>query len=98
MYYYGFGIERITGIHEEEIDELGCKYTISKKQFLSMLSDTKDHRPYQPLDVRANVIFSPTEHYFIDRSGTVHARDREFTIDKKIFAQALKQQGECRPK
>jgi hypothetical protein len=98
VYYYDFGIQRITGIHEEEIDGLGCKFAISKKQFIAMLSETKDHRSYQPLDVRANVIFSTTEHYFIDRAGTVHGHDREFIIDKKMFALAIKQRGECRPK
>lgn len=89
VYYYGFGIQRITGIHEDEIESLGCKYTISTQSFLSLLSSATTDRSYNSLDVRAEVIFAPSKIYFIDRFGMVRMNDQKFSISKQAFAKLL---------
>ena len=95
IYYYGFEIERFTGIHEEEIEELGCLYTASEdkiKQSLSLLDgDTAEYRSF---DVRAQIQMDGMT-YFVDRSGTVRQEDRFFVMDKAIFVDALELVKPC---
>lgn len=95
VYYYGFEIERITGIHEEEIQELGCRYSSSEEQIGAALAqlDGAD-TGYDPLDVRARIEMAGKT-YFVDRDGIVREGDRYFELDKDSFVRALTLIGDC---
>jgi hypothetical protein len=45
-YYFGFEIERITGIHEDGIDKNGCEYLIDENIFSSMLEPLANNISY----------------------------------------------------
>jgi hypothetical protein len=97
VYYFDFAIERITGIHEDGIAQEGCKYSINQRDFLSILSPTAETKRYQPLDVRAVVIFETHMHFYIDRNGNVRQGQRHYNMDKSEFAKLLKgSAGKCR--
>jgi hypothetical protein len=93
VHYYDFGIQRITGLHEDEIDSRGCAYAISVEAFLRLLSNNNLGK-YNPLDVRGHVVFATGESYYIDRSGRVRFGDKQFVIDKRAFSKLLKSTGE----
>lgn len=58
VYYIGFEVELITGIPEHQMEEYGCLYKISRKDFeKSLLTNEKITRDlqYNKLDVRAKL-------------------------------------------
>ena len=95
VYYYGFEIERITGIHEEEIQEIGCEYFANEESITDTISplDVTDVR-YDPLDVRARFEFRE-EIYFVDRDGIVRQGTHYFRLDKENFVRALTLTRDC---
>ena len=98
VHYYDFGIQRITGLRESEIDSYGCAYTLPSKVFSRLVSNSGSGK-YNPLDVRGHVVFATGESYYIDRSGRVRFGDKQFVIDKKAFSRLLEPVGEpCKPK
>ena len=96
VYYYGFEIERITGIHEEEIQDIGCHYSSNEEQIGAALErlDMVDSG-YDPLDVRARVEMA-SKTYFIDRDGVVRQGDQYFKLDKESFVRALTLVDDCK--
>jgi hypothetical protein len=81
VYYFGFEIERITGIHEHEMDQHGCSYTISKEGFVALLKSADDLSfRYERRNVRAHVSFGAGEQYFVDREGIVRYGDQYFVL------------------
>jgi len=92
VYYYGFEIERITGIPEAQIAELGCAYEIDKESFLKMLKQPRGRPPfgYDSSDVRAKISFSKQEIYFVEYQGVVRGSENARLIDKSEFVSALK--------
>jgi hypothetical protein len=96
VYFYGFDVERITGIHEDEIKSLGCPYVIDRDVFLREINPNTSGLKYRGLDVRALVIFSQKESYFIDRQGVVSLNGREFLVDKNKFIKTIEQAGSCK--
>lgn len=95
VYFYGFRVERITGIHEGEIEKLGCLYSIRKRSFLKSVIPGAPSGHYQPRDVRAKVIFGPHDIYFVDRFGNGRHGAEEFVVDRKMFAASLSQTKPC---
>lgn len=85
VYYFGFEIQRIAGIPEQQIEEYGCRYVTSKSKFLKLLSisHSQNDLHYEKLDIRAKVIFLAGASYYIDRDGIVRSGDQYFVIDKK---------------
>jgi len=95
IYYYGFEIERITGIHEEEIEELGCVYSADSNSIESALmavnsSDAK----YDRRDVRAKIEMHGKS-YFVDRAGFARQGDNYFQLDKVRFVASIALAGPC---
>ena len=98
VHYYDFGAQRITGLHEDEIDSYGCAYTLPAEAFLHLLSNNSLGK-YNPLDVRGHVALATGESYYIDRAGRVRFGDKQFVIDKRAFPKLLKPTSEsCQPK
>lgn len=100
VYYFGFKIERITGIPEHQIEEYGCLYKINREDFeKSLLPDTEATKSlrYNKLDVRAKVVFAK-KHYFIDRAGVVSTGTGYGLLDKKKFVSHLTLIRKCSAK
>ena len=93
--YYGFEIERITGIHEEEIEELGCTYSAEADTIDSALSEVDSSDvAYDRRDVRAKIQMHGKS-YFVDRAGVVRQGDDYYRLDKARFIASLTLVGEC---
>jgi hypothetical protein len=90
VYYYGFDIERVTGIPEHQIDQYGYSYTISKEGFVSLLKSA-NHLSfmYDQRDVRAHVSFGVGEQYFVNRKGIVRYGNQYFVLRKEDFVSLL---------
>lgn len=95
VFFYGFEVERITGIHEDEIEHYGCRYTIDRQSFMNVLQPNSSTNKYQRLDVRGEVVFSKDTIYFIDRDGIVRLGNKEYLLDKKLFISEIKPTGTC---
>lgn len=95
IYYYGFEIERITGIHEEEIEKLGCVYSAGSDSIESALTraDKGDAR-YDRRDVRAKIEMHGKS-YFVDRDGVTRQGDQYFQLDKALFVEAIELVALC---
>lgn len=93
VYYYGFEVDPIAGLQEKNIDEMGCKYRINTARFLRSLHAVPAGKEYQKSNVRAKVVVSPTEIYYIDKLGVVRAGTRKFKIDTNLFAEYIKPIG-----
>jgi predicted nucleic-acid-binding protein len=99
VFYFGFEIERITGIHEEQIVQEGCAYVIPERVFLRLLRPNGDVKNrYRKRDVRALVTLSDATKYFVDHSGFVRSGANFYEIDKTSFGQSLSfvKKGKCR--
>jgi hypothetical protein len=100
VYYFGFEIERITGIPEHQMEGHGCLYKISQEDFeKSLLTDKEAAKNlhYEKLDVRAKVIFSDRT-YFISRAGVVNTGKDYVLLDKKKFVDRLVSLEKCMTK
>lgn len=87
VYFYGFSIERITGLHENEIEKYGDLFIMTKDSFdrsRLVLPNQKNDLKYNGLDIRGKVIFR-NEEYFIDRSGVFKGPRGIGKIDKFVF-------------
>lgn len=92
VYYFGFDIDTIAGLHKEQVEEDGCIYTVAKSEFLKALAHpSKTNAPCNKLVVKAEVKFSPGTSYLIDIDGHVSLNDQQYVIDKKTFAGMLHQ-------
>lgn len=99
VYYFGFDIQRITGIPEAQIEDYGCLFKISRLDFNSSLTarDIKTGYPaYESSDVRAKVVFQDAT-YYIDYNGVAKWNATFFDVDKKKFASHLKPTAQCKP-
>jgi hypothetical protein len=97
VHYYDFSIERITGLHENEVEQYGSKYCINRldfEQLLRMAAEQVASEQYNRLDVRAKIVFG-NRTYFIDRTGAVRSGLGYAALDKKKFAAVLRSDGEC---
>jgi hypothetical protein len=100
VYYFGFEIERATGIPEHQMEDHGCLYKISREDFeKSLLTDKEAAKNlhYEKLDVRAKVIF-PDRTYFISRAGVVNTGRNYVLLDKKKFVDRLVSLKKCMTK
>jgi hypothetical protein len=100
VYYFGFEIERITGIPEHQMEDHGCLYKISREDFeKSLLTDKESTKNphYEKLDVRAKIIFSD-RHYFVSRAGVVNTGKGYVLLDKKKFVDHLVSLKKCMTK
>jgi hypothetical protein len=100
VYYFGFEIQRITGIPEHQMEEHGCLYKINRKDFeKSLLTDkeTTKNLHYEKLDVRAKIIF-PDRYYFVSRAGVVNTGNGYVLLDKKSFVDHLVSLKKCKAK
>jgi len=96
VWYYPFARERITGLHEEEIDRYGCPFEVARDAFDRAVSSRRPDTPsYDSRDVRAKVVFG-SETVFIDRFGAARrVGGEEFFVDTELFAAALVAAGSC---
>lgn len=95
IYYYGFEIERISGIHEEEIEELGCAYSADSGSIEGALTKLdSDNVAYDRRDVRAKITMRG-ESFFVDRDGIVRQGDNHFQLDKARFVASITLIGLC---
>lgn len=97
VYYYAFDIERITGLHESEIEQYGSQFCIGRHDFeQSMLTapERVNNLQYNKLDVRAKVVF-PDKQYFIDHAGVVSGGQEYILLDKGKFIGYLKPVRKC---
>ena len=97
VYYFGFEIERITGILEQEMEKNGCLYSISRQKFTSLLQeDIALGQKYNRRNVRAKVAFENEEPYFVSRQGVVRQGRKFFTLGKRDFVRSLSPvKGKC---
>ena len=88
-YYYDFKKERITGLHEDEIEHYGIEYSINSHKFLKLL-EKKDNgqQEYDHLNVRAKVLL-PKQEFFIDYEGNIRAGIEYYRIDRDAFVKLL---------
>lgn len=95
VYFYGFEIERITIIHEEEIEELGCLHTANSQDMERALVkvDANDVN-YERRDIRAKIEMSGKS-YFVDREGVTRQGDHYFQLDKARFLESIEPAGPC---
>jgi len=92
VYYVGFDIDTLAGLHKEQVEEDGCIYTVAKTEFLkALIPPSKTDTPFNKLIVKAEVKFSPDTSYLIDMDGHVGMNDQQYVIDKKTFAGMLHQ-------
>lgn len=90
VYFDGFEKQRITGLHESELEVLCCIFTIKRKEFDEILnSEAAPVIGYNSKDVRAKIVFGKNI-YFIDRQGTVRFGDKVMVIDKDKFTKLVK--------
>lgn len=92
VYYFDFKIERITGLHEGEMESY-TSYCLSKDDFNKIFivkPNETDSMQYNKLNVRAKIIFKE-EVYYIDRNGVVRGPNGYGKIDKKEFSKYLVQ-------
>jgi hypothetical protein len=94
--YYGFDVQRITGLLEEEMERYGCPFEIAREAFnRAARSERSAAQPYNSKDVRAKIVFG-SETVFIDRFGVARrVGGEEFSIDKDLFAASLVAAGPC---
>jgi hypothetical protein len=94
--YYGFDVQRITGLLEEEMERYGCSFEITREAFnRAALSERSAAQPYNSKDVRAKIVFG-SETVFIDRFGAARrVGGEEFSVDKELFAASLVAAGPC---
>ena len=100
VYYFGFEIQRITGIPEHQMEDHGCLYKISREDFeKSLLTDKESIKNlhYEKLDIRAKIIFSD-RHYFVSRAGVVNTGKGYVLLDKKKFVDHLVSLKKCMTK
>lgn len=98
VYHYGFNVERITGIPEEQIEQYGCRYRVPEPQFLSLLRGPNSawRDDYEPRNVRAKVVCGEgRDVHYIDRDGRVRVRDRYFTISRDELVRILPEPESC---
>lgn len=88
VYYYGFDIERITGITEPMIVEYGDLYYISSTDFLNYLSPSTS-RNYQSNDIRAKICFYRDNCFYVDKDGFVRNKKKFYILDKIRFEKGL---------
>ena len=95
IHYYGFEIERITGIHEEEIEELGCAYSADSDSIESALTEVDSQTVnYDRRDVRAKITMRGRS-YYVDRAGIARHGDSYFKLDKAQFIASITLVGPC---
>jgi hypothetical protein len=93
--YYGFDVQRITGLLEEEIDDYGCPFEISRSNFDRTIVPLSGNQTYNSRDVRAKVVFG-VDVFYIDRFGVGKASNGSaFAVDKTAFVSALVSAGSC---
>lgn len=92
--YYGFDVQRITGLLEQEIDSYGCPFEISRRDFDRAIVPLSGEA-YNPRDVRAKVVFG-ADVFYIDRFGVGKAPNGDaFAVDRTAFVNALVSTGSC---
>ena len=95
VYFYGFEIERITGISEEEIEKLGCSYTaLSRDLERTLTGIDASASEYERRDVRARIEMRGNI-YFVDRLGFVRQGDNHFILEKVKFVASITSSGPC---
>ncbi|MDR3324039.1 MAG: lysophospholipase [Zoogloeaceae bacterium] len=91
-YYFGFEIERATGIPEAQMEQYGCRYTLTRKDFLVSLTEDKTATYDQTrgrFNVRAKVMFPGEAPWFISYDGLGRQEARFFIADKQKFRASL---------
>ena len=93
--YYGFEIERITGIHEEEIEQLGCLFSARLESIENALVRVNSSDAnYKRSDVRAKIEMHGKP-YFVDRAGIVRQGDDYFQLDRAQFVASISSVRPC---
>lgn len=96
IYYFGFEIDRITGIPEDQIQDYGCLYDADKEDIISSLTTYHDsNEKYDQFDVRAKILID-NDIYFVDYKGVVKKDNNLFKIDKDKFVRSLILVGDCK--
>jgi hypothetical protein len=93
VYYFDFDIERITGLHESDMNGYGCSSVVDRFKFEGLLSEgIKDK--YNSLDVRAKVSFKDKD-YFVDRAGNVRAGSDYFYLNTSELSEVIMKGSKC---
>jgi len=89
--YFGFEIERMTGIPEQQMSEYGCLYHIDKPSFLAILkkASSGEVSSYNKSNVRARIDFPGMAIYFVDYQGIVRNGGDFYVVDRSKFASLL---------
>lgn len=90
VYFATFEIEYIFGFTETSIEYFGDKFKINKTNFVSLLKDNKEELRYDWSPLRAKVIFSGSDVYYINQKGVVKHGDKFYIVDKEGFKRELK--------
>ena len=96
VYVWSFRIGPIAGLTEADIARAGCKGWIDKKTFLGFL---KPRRPtnYDRTNVRAEILFSPSDIYFVDADGRVRSvAGGLYSLSGSDFQRAVRFSKKCR--
>jgi hypothetical protein len=88
--FVDFRIGLVVGKSEADIgNKKYCRYSIERKIFLSLIKFAPPSNFYMSNNVRAKVIFSQKDIYYIDYNGVVRHGGERFQIDKSAFTKTL---------
>jgi len=89
VYEIGFDIERLVPCPENHIEKIACVGRIEKKDFLVSILEQTDGSNYNPLDIRAKIVFNGDDTYFMNRQGIVRHGSNYYLADKDRFLMGL---------
>ncbi|QNA85046.1 hypothetical protein G4G27_14360 [Sphingomonas sp. So64.6b] len=87
--YSDFGVDPITGYHEEEIERVGCRYKISADDFASLIIGRASDKEYSNTDIKAEIISDNQERMYVDDSGVLKRSSGYFKINIEKFEKVL---------
>jgi len=90
VYYLGFDNFYYSDFNEKNFYNIQCKYLIDIKRFKNIVRINQNYSKNYINLIRAKIIISKKEYYFIDRNGIVkHSSGKFGIINKEIFESLL---------
>ena len=87
--YKGFWSESYAPISRDELDRYGCLFYMKKDIFYKIMNDADIILKNNVSDVKAEVIISPAEKYYIDARGVSFYKNHYILINRERFEKSL---------
>lgn len=89
IYYFGFEVQRMTGIPEGQMASVGCVYSADSTQLRQLLiASPPSWARYEPGNVRAKIEM-PQEAWYIDANGIAKIGEKTVLVDRTAFVRLL---------